>query len=163
MPGDPVRTRSGWSRRRASARPGLSLPRTALPPVRSTCLPCGNRTGFSWSGECPPLVIAFTCLAMWPSPGRRVAIVSDLRRQALSAQAIAPPDRGEATWPLVWQSSTSRVAGVWRVRERATQLRHESRSPLCTPLHGTERGLCREDVHHSPCFTPAGTNRGARI
>jgi hypothetical protein len=31
--------------RRAQARPGLPLPRTVLPPIRSTCLPCGIRTG----------------------------------------------------------------------------------------------------------------------
>ena len=56
------------------------------------------------------------------------------------------------------------VAAMWRVRRRLRRSSGADPCALpCTPLHGTGRGLRREDVNHSPCFTPAGTNRGARI
>ena len=45
----------------------------------------------------------------------------------------------------------------WRTQRAVTG------APPAPPCMAPNGGSCREDVHHSPRFTPAGANRGARI
>jgi hypothetical protein len=70
---------------------GVELQRVQVCRYRARCchrfarpaLPCGNRTGPGGESGRSSALARFHVLEMQPSPGRRVATVSDLRREAL--------------------------------------------------------------------------------
>jgi hypothetical protein len=68
-----------------------------------------SRRGYRHGNPFASALARFHVSGMWPSPGRRIATVSDLRREVADRQSIAPPRRGGSNPPATRAAATSRL------------------------------------------------------